>query len=140
MNVTTKRTRPEVQWLKRAWFLANCQFKLSKSPGFEAHRVELEAFEQAWGEYYRAWERDNIWDLFEVTSVPGMEDIELYEAEIAKLQKAKERIWANKYLKEKIHQANELGLSPNQADRYLALEEEVAELRNGLKEAFEPPY
>lgn len=103
MNVIIKCIWFEVQWFKRVWFLVNCQFKLFESLGFEVYRVELEVFEQVWGEYYCVWERDNIWDLFEVILLFGMEDIELYEVEIVKFQKVKECIWVNKYLKEKIY-------------------------------------
>ncbi|WP_282782254.1 hypothetical protein [Phaeodactylibacter xiamenensis] len=121
----TERTPEELQWLKRAWLLANTNFDLAKSPGFEAHEAELKAFEIEWTKLYLAWKHDPIWDLSDACTEPGLEQFHPYEEAVRLIEEKQEHEWRVRRLKEQIKEANELGMSPSAAQRFLGLKAKV---------------
>lgn len=124
-----KRREKDLIWLKKAWLLSRCKFKLSESPGFEAHTDELKAFEEEFLKMYNAWKKDPCFDLNHGIPSPAIPDIHLYSDQIQAIADYHKLVWQERRLAKAVELANHLGMSPVQADRYEDIRSMIEDLR-----------
>lgn len=132
-----KRREKDLIWLKKAWLLSRCKFKLSESPGFEAHTDELKAFEEEFLKMYNAWKKDSCFDLNHGIPSPAIPDIHRYSDEIEAISNYHKLVWQERRLSQAVEIANHLGMSPVQADRYEDIRHNIEALRDIVEEALQ---
>jgi hypothetical protein len=126
MNPTT-RTPEELVWLKKVWLLANTNFELTISPGFEAHREELQAFADKWTAYYQGWKADPIFELSKIC-FDGDQEFRPYEEAIELIAESQSHEWKLRSMERAIKSANELGMSPAKARDFEFMKNQLDEL------------
>ena len=130
-----KRKEKDLIWLKKAWLLSRCQFKLSESPGFEAHTDELKAFEEEFLEMYKEYEKDGAFDLSHGIPSTAIPDMHRYLDEMISIMNYTDLVWNERRLRREVELANHLGMSPVQADRYEDIRHNIETLRDIVEEA-----
>lgn len=124
-----KRREKDLIWLKKAWLLSRCKFKLSESPGFEAHTDELKAFEEEFLEMYNEYEKDGAFDLNHGIPSTAIPDMHRYLDEMVSIMNYHDLVWNERRLRQAVEIANHLGMSPVQADRYEEVRSMIEDLR-----------
>lgn len=132
-----KRKEKDLIWLKKAWLLSRCQFKLSESPGFEAHTDELKAFEEEFLGMYKEYEKDAGFNLNHGIPSTAIPDIHRYLDEIESIMNYVDLVWSERRLRQEVELANHLGMSPVQADRYEDIRHNIEVLRDIVEEALQ---
>lgn len=133
-----KRREKDLIWLKKAWLLARCQFKLSESPGFEAHTDELKAFEEEFLEMYKEYEKDGAFDLNHGIPSTAIPDMHRYLNEIEAIMNYLDLVWNERRLRQDVELANHLGMSPVQAAHYEDIRAMIEALRDEVAQAIHP--
>jgi len=84
-----KKSTSEIEWLKRTWLLARCQFKLSESPGFEEHKDELSEFEISVLVFMQTYKDDPTFYMPEFNEeTTGVKGIEPFSRDLRRIEEA----------------------------------------------------